>query len=51
VRSAHETPIWQVKTVFDSEAIKDRDSWTTNLADRRDLRVRVASRIPLVIED
>lgn len=51
VRSAGERPVWQVEIVFDSEAISDRDSWMANLTDRRDLRVRVAGRIPLAIED
>lgn len=50
LRPVDEAPIWQVKVVLDSEAIRDRDS-STSLADRRDLRVRVAGRTPLVIED
>jgi hypothetical protein len=51
VRSAGQRPVWQVEIVFDSEAVSDRDSWMANQTDRRDLRVRVAGRIPLAVED
>jgi hypothetical protein len=50
VRHPSGTPVWQPKVDFDSEAVKDRDVWTS-IADKRDLRVRVAARIPLFAEE
>jgi hypothetical protein len=41
--------LWQPKTALDSRASKDRDVWSS-LHDQRDLRVRVAARIPLSAE-
>jgi hypothetical protein len=42
--------VWQPQIAFDSETFKDRDTWSS-LADKRDLRVRVAARIPLFAEE
>jgi hypothetical protein len=42
--------MWQPEITFDSEAFRDKDSWTS-LADKRDLRLRVAGRLPLAAED
>jgi hypothetical protein len=50
IRRPGETPVWQTEIVLDSEASRDKDSWTS-LSDKRDLRLRVAGRIPLAVED
>jgi hypothetical protein len=42
--------VWQPQIAFDSEAFKDRDTWSS-FADKWDLRVRVAARIPLFAEE
>ncbi|WP_432855263.1 hypothetical protein ACQPXB_21955 [Amycolatopsis sp. CA-161197] len=49
LRSPREPARWQPGLAFDSNASKDRDTWAT-LADQRDLRIRVAARIPLCAE-
>lgn len=46
LRSPTSPAVWQPETAFDSHASRDRDTWPS-LADQRDLRVRVAARIPL----
>ncbi|GLZ43636.1 hypothetical protein [Actinokineospora sp. NBRC 105648] len=38
--------VWQTETALDSDASKDRDVWSS-FTDQRDLRIRVAARIPL----
>jgi nucleoside phosphorylase len=50
VRRPPRAPVWQPKVCFDSDACKDRDVWT-DPTDKRDLRVRVAARIPLLAEE
>lgn len=40
---------WQPRIAFDSEAFRDRDAWT-HLALDKDLRLRVAARIPVAAE-
>ncbi|WP_326957557.1 hypothetical protein [Amycolatopsis sp. NBC_01286] len=46
LRPAGGSPVWQPELTFDSEASKHRDAWSS-LFDQRDLRIRVAARIPL----
>lgn len=50
IRRPGEAPVWQPEITLDSEAFRDKDSWTS-LSDKRDLRLRVAGRIPLAVED
>ncbi|MEV6445104.1 hypothetical protein [Amycolatopsis sp. NPDC051716] len=50
IRRPGKTPVWQPEIVLDSEASRDKDSWTS-LSDKRDLRLRLAGRIPLAVED
>lgn len=40
---------WQPEIDFDSNASRDRDAWTAH-ADKMDLRLRIAARIPLVAD-
>lgn len=49
LRSSGVPPVWQPEITLDSEAFQDKDSWS--LSDKRDLRLRVAGRIPLAAED
>ncbi|GAA0934445.1 hypothetical protein [Virgisporangium aurantiacum] len=42
-------PLWQPEIVFDSEASRDQDIWT-NRTSKMDLRLCVATRIPLVAD-
>lgn len=46
LRSPTGPALWQPELAFDSEASKDRDAWSSPF-DQRDLRIRVAARIPL----
>lgn len=50
LRRPGQRPVWQPEIAFDSEAVRDRDSWTS-LSDTRDLRLRVAGRLPLAADD
>ncbi|MEU4526541.1 HNH endonuclease signature motif containing protein [Amycolatopsis sp. NPDC024027] len=45
-RSSTGPALWQPELAFDSAASKDRDAWSS-LDDQRDLRARIAGRIPL----
>ncbi|MFC9250001.1 HNH endonuclease signature motif containing protein [Amycolatopsis thailandensis] len=42
--------VWQPATAFDSNASRDRDAWSS-LTDQRDLRIRVAARIPFAVTE
>ncbi|MET7774106.1 hypothetical protein [Nocardia sp. NPDC005366] len=51
IRYASSMPVrWQPAIAFDSEAFRDRDTWTSS-ADEPDLRIRLAARIPLSADE
>ncbi|TQM85490.1 hypothetical protein FHX81_7976 [Saccharothrix saharensis] len=43
-------PVWQPAVVYDSEAFEERDRWSSAF-DTRDLRIRLAARIPLSADE
>lgn len=45
-------PIWQPEVAYDSDAFEERDRWASASAfDTRDLRIRLAARIPLSADE
>jgi hypothetical protein len=50
IRRRSGRPLWRPKIVLDGEATQERDRWT-GTASTADLRIRLASRIPLVANE